>query len=201
MGRDSAVCALAACAAVLNLVGKNWKFFKESVRHFWQVGSLVHSSGWLVESLLANVDFENARVIVEFGAGSGCVTRELLRRMRADARLYSFEINAVFYEEIRSIGDARLTAVHGCATRAAEMLEAGSADCVVSELPMGNFGRRTKLEVLNAVHAVLKDHGQFRQFQYSLLDYRLMRRNFNSVNLGYTPLNFPPAFVYRCVRG
>jgi len=182
-------------------VGKNLRFFKESVRHFWQVGSLVRSSGWLVDSLLADVDFENARVIVEFGAGSGCVTRELLRRMRADARLYSFELNAVFYEEVRSIKDARLTVVHGCATQAARMLEAGSVDCVVSGLPMGNFGRSAKLGVLGAVHAVLKPRGHFSQFQYSLLDYRLMRRHFCAVNLGYTPLNFPPAFVYRCEQG
>jgi len=183
-----------------NTVGKNWKFFKESVRHFWQVGSLVHSSGHLVESLLANIDFENARVIVEFGAGSGCVTRELLRRMRADARLYSFEVNAVFYEEINSIRDARLTAVHGNAMEAAQMLESGSVDCVVSGLPMGNFGKRAKLGVLATVLMVLKPHGRFSQFQYSLIDYRLMRRHFDSVNLGYTPLNFPPAFVYRCER-
>jgi len=181
-----------------NSVGKNLKFFKESVRHFWQIGSLVHSSGHLVDSLLANVDFENARLIVEFGAGSGCVTRELLRRMRADARLYSFELNAVFYEEVSSIKDARLTVVHGCATQAPQVLEAGSVDCVVSGLPMGNFGSRAKLGVLGAVHAVLKPHGHFSQFQYSLLDYRLMRRHFDSVSLGYTPFNFPPAFVYRC---
>ena len=179
-------------------MGKNLKFFKESVRHFWQIGSLVHSSGHLVDSLLANVDFENARLIVEFGAGSGCVTRELLRRMRADARLYSFELNAVFYEEVSSIKDARLTVVHGCATQAPQVLEAGSVDCVVSGLPMGNFGSRAKLGVLGAVHAVLKPHGHFSQFQYSLLDYRLMRRHFDSVSLGYTPFNFPPAFVYRC---
>jgi len=188
-------------AFVSNSTGKNWRFFKESVRRFWQVGTLVRSSGHLVDSLLASVDFENARLIVEFGAGSGCVTRELLRRMRTDARLYSFELNAVFYEEINSIKDARLTAVHGCATQAVEMLEAGSVDCVVSGLPMGNFGMRTKLGVLGTVLTVLKPHGHFSQFQYSLLDYRLMRRHFDSVNLGYTPFNFPPAFVYRCVRG
>jgi len=186
---------------ISNSVGKNWKFFKESVRHFWQVGTLVHSSGWLINSLLANVDFENARVIVEFGPGSGCVTRELLRRMRPDARLYSFELNAVFYEEVSSIKDARLTAVHGNAMEAAQMLESGSVDCVVSGLPMGNFEKCAKLGVLGAVHAVLKPHGHFSQFQYSLLDYRLMRRHFDTVNLGYTPFNFPPAFVYRCVQG
>jgi len=33
------------------------------------------------------IDFAHARVIVEFGVGTGCVTREILRRMRPDARL------------------------------------------------------------------------------------------------------------------
>lgn len=180
-------------------MGKKWKFFKESVRHFWQVGTLVRSSRHLIDSLLADVDFEDARLIIEFGAGSGAVTRELLRRMRPDARLYSFELSPVFYEEIASIQDARLTAVHGCATKAVEMFAAGSVDCVVSGLPLGNFGKRTKLSILETVHTVLKPCGRFSQFQYSLIDYRLMRRNFDSVRLGYTPLNFPPAFVYNCV--
>jgi phospholipid N-methyltransferase len=182
-------------------MSKNWKFFKESVRHFWQVGSLVQSSRYLVDSLLADVDFAESRLIVEFGAGSGCVTRELLRRMRPDARLFSFELSQVFHEEISSIAacDPRLTAVHGCAMLAAQMFAAQSVDCVVSGLPMGNFGKCAKLGVLSTVHAVLKPGGHFSQFQYSLLDYRLMKRHFPAVRLGYTPLNFPPAFVYNCV--
>ncbi|MDF9832846.1 phospholipid N-methyltransferase [Ereboglobus sp. PH5-5] len=182
-------------------MGKRWKFFKESVRHFWQVGTLTHSSRYLVGSLLADVDFSEARLIVEFGPGSGYVTREILRRMRPDARLISFELNAVFYEEIKSIAetDPRLTAVHGSATLAATMLEPRSVDNIVSGLPMGNFGRRTKLAVLGTVQTILKPGGHFSQFQYSLLDYRLMKRHFETVRLGYTPLNFPPAFVYKCV--
>lgn len=182
-------------------MSKRWRFFKESVCHFWQVGTLVRSSRRLVRSLLSDVDFDEARLIVEFGAGSGCVTREILRRMRPDARLVSFEVSPVFYEEIRSIAalDPRLTAVHASAATAAEMLAPHSVDNVVSGLPMGNFGKRTKLAVLGAVHAILKPGGHFSQFQYSLLDYRLMRRQFESVRLGCTPLNFPPAFVYKCV--
>ncbi len=182
-------------------MNKSWKFFKESVRHFWQVGTLVHSSRHLVKSLLADIDFTEAELIVEFGAGSGCVTREILRRMRPDARLFSFELSPVFHEEICSIAqeDPRLTPVLGCATLAAEMLAPETVDCVVSGLPMGNFGKRAKLGVLGTVHAILKPGGHFSQFQYSLLDYRLMRRHFEKVRLGYTPLNFPPAFVYNCV--
>lgn len=180
-------------------MGKKWRFFKESVRHFWQVGTLMRSSRFLVDSLLANIDFADAKLIVEFGSGSGSVTRELLRRMRPDAKLYCFELSPVFFEEISSIQDPRLTAVHSNATKALEMFAPHSVDCLVSGLPMGNFGRRTKLEILNTVHAILKKGGHFSQFQYSLIDYKLMRLNFQSVDLGYTPLNFPPAFVYRCV--
>lgn len=182
-------------------MGKKWKFFKESVRHFWQVGTLVRSSRHLIDSLLADIDFADARLIVEFGPGSGAVTREILRRMRPDARLFSFELSDVFFEEIASIAndDPRLAAVHSCATKAGEMFGTGEVDCVVSGLPMGNFGAGTKIKILNTVHSILKPSGRFSQFQYSLIDYRLMRRNFGAVRLGYTPLNFPPAFVYRCV--
>lgn len=182
-------------------MSKRWKFFKESVRHFWQVGTLVRSSRFLVDSLLSDVDFQNAKLILEFGPGSGSVTRALLRRMRPDARLVCFEVSPVFYAEIASIAqsDPRLVAVHGSATVAADMFAPGEVDCIVSGLPMGNFGRRTKAAILDTVHAVLKPGGHFSQFQYSLLDYRLMRRHFEKVRLGCTPLNFPPAFVYKCV--
>ena len=181
-------------------MGKNWKFFKESVRHFWQVGTLTRSSPFLVSSLLADIDFKTAKCIVEFGSGSGSVTREILRRMRPDATLYTYELSSVFYEEISSIPDSRLHAVHGNATTACDMFESQSVDCVISGLPMGNFRKNTKLRILSTVRTILKPQGHYSQFQYSLLDYRLMRRNFHKVRLGCAPLNFPPAFVYNCVN-
>ncbi|MCJ7629130.1 MAG: hypothetical protein MUO50_12180 [Longimicrobiales bacterium] len=69
------------------------------------------------------MDYNRALHIVELGVGTGCVTRELLKRMRPDARLISLEINEIFVEQCRSIRDERLVLRHSCATLLSQVLE------------------------------------------------------------------------------
>ena len=56
------------------------------------LGSLIPSSRFLVNDVLNQVDWDKARVIVEYGPGVGGITAEILRRMRPDARLIAIEI-------------------------------------------------------------------------------------------------------------
>src|SRR3972149_11687181 len=88
-------------------------------------GTVLPSSGFLVKRLVECVDFANALDIVELGVGTGCVTRELLRRMRPDSRLVSLEINPTFIEECRSIEDPRLTLRQACAAGLPAILAPG----------------------------------------------------------------------------
>lgn len=71
---------------------------------------------FLVGRLVRPVDYHEALHIVELGVGTGCVTRQLLKRMRPDARLISLEVNEIFVEECRRIQDKRLALRHRCAT-------------------------------------------------------------------------------------
>src|SRR5271154_3563598 len=57
------------------------------------IGSVVPSSKFLVKDLMAEVDWDRARVLVEFGPGVGTLTREILKRMRPDAVLVAIELN------------------------------------------------------------------------------------------------------------
>jgi len=44
------------------------------------LGSVVPSSRFLVKDLMGQIDWERARVLVEFGPGVGTITREVLKR-------------------------------------------------------------------------------------------------------------------------
>lgn len=57
------------------------------------LGSAFPSSQFMTEKILAPIDFKNARLIVEYGAGVGNISIEILRRMRRDAKLLVFELN------------------------------------------------------------------------------------------------------------
>lgn len=161
------------------------------------------SSTRLVRRLLAGVDFSTASSIVELGPGDGCVTREILRRMRPEARLLALEINPVFVEQCRRINDPRLILRSACASRLPELLEEEGmekADAVISSLPLAMMDDELVERILQASREALVSDGRFVQYQYSLSDHARVKAHYPSLTLGFTPLNVPPAFVYTCTK-
>jgi phospholipid N-methyltransferase len=57
-------------------------FARNFFRHPRMLGSIVPSSRFLIKELLQPIDWNQARVIVEYGPGVGVITAEILRRMR-----------------------------------------------------------------------------------------------------------------------
>jgi phospholipid N-methyltransferase len=173
----------------------------QHVKDWRTSGSILPSSRRLVARLLKGVDFSSARNIAELGPGTGCVTREILRRMRPEARLVSLELNPVFVEACRRIADSRLTMRCSCASRLPEVLEEEGiegVDAVVSSLPLGMMDDGMVVRVLQASRESLRPGGTFVQYQYSLSRHWGMEALFPSVTVRFTPFNVPPAFVYTC---
>src|SRR5689334_8644662 len=114
-------------------------FARNFVKHPKMLGSAIPSSRFLVNRLLRQVSWPRAQVILEYGPGVGTFTREILRRMRPDARLIAFETNRDFVRFLRRrIDDRRLHVVHGSAADAAIVLrDCGHthADYVISGIP------------------------------------------------------------------
>jgi phospholipid N-methyltransferase len=55
-------------------------FAKNFFKHPKMLGSIIPSSRFLIERLLRQMDWDQARVIVEYGPGVGTITREILQR-------------------------------------------------------------------------------------------------------------------------
>ncbi|HVA58108.1 MAG TPA: methyltransferase domain-containing protein [Gemmatimonadaceae bacterium] len=164
-------------------------------------GTIMPSSRYLVNRLVSGIDFARATDIVEFGIGTGCVTRELLRRMRPDARLISLEINPAFVEVGRRIGDSRLTVRHSCASALPAVLaEEGidRVDAVVSSLPLKIMDQDVVDRILDVSRECLRPDGRFVQYQYSLSHYKKLAARYATVGVRFTARNTPPAFVYEC---
>src|SRR5262245_53991300 len=91
-------------------------FAANFLRHPHMLGSIVPSSRFLVDQVLASIDWERARVIVEYGPGVGTFTDEILRRMHPEARLIAIEMNQSFVRFLcRSLRDPRLHVEHSSA--------------------------------------------------------------------------------------
>ena len=179
-------------------------FFREAIKNIRTSGTVVPSSKFLVKKMLAGIDFKTARVIVEFGPGSGTITNEILNRMHPEARLICFEINEVFFEHLSNTKHPQLTLLKRSATSIKKMMQEyglDQVDYVVSSLPLAIMPPEVSLEILENTYSVLKNKGEFIQYQYSLQNKKDVKKIFGQhVSIQFVTLNIPPAFVYFCKK-
>jgi len=183
---------------------KHLDFFREGIRNLRTTGTITRSSRFLCREMIRPVNFDEAKIIVELGAGDGVITRHILARMSADAKLISFEVNGKFCQILRGIKDPRLVVVEDSAEHISTQLKEHGfdhADYIISALPFLSLPKELGTDILRKSAASLKDGGLFVQMQYSLLLKYLYDSIFDKVTLRFVPLNVPPAFVLICGKG
>lgn len=167
-----------------------------------KIAYVVPSSKALVRRVLDKMDFARAKVVVEFGGGEGCYTRELAKRLAPDARLLVFELDAHLAEHLRQQfrdDDRVLVFEQDAATFRDELHRLGirEADYVVSGIPFSYLEPKKKKEILHAVHEGLKDDGQFIVYQVTP-ELKGHTRMFAAHEVEYFLANIPPMFIVAC---
>jgi len=173
-------------------------YIRQYLRNFRVTGSIVPSSRFLTRKMLKPVDFSKAKVIVELGSGDGCMTKKILAKMRKDAKLYAIELQSDFVKMLKAIDDKRLVVIQDTAERTHSLTP--KADYIISGLPLTSLPKRVGENIIQSVLKTLKPNGSYIQFQYTLISYKKFKELFSDVKLSFTPLNFPPAFVYACTK-
>jgi phospholipid N-methyltransferase len=166
------------------------------------LGSVIPSSRFLVKHLIAQVDWDRVRVLVEFGPGVGTITREALKRMRPDAVLLVIELNEEFVEYLTAtIRDPRLRVVHGSAADVCHILaEQGLtfADHIISSIPYSLLPETERQGIVTESRRALKMEGSLLVFQYNRTVLPYLKSSFRSVKLNVHLLNILPALIFRC---
>jgi phospholipid N-methyltransferase len=166
------------------------------------LGSIVPSSRFLVKDLMSEIDWDRARVLLEFGRGVVTITREVLKRMRPDAVLVVIELNEEFVQYLgATIRDPRLRIVHGSAAHVRRILrEQGlaPADCIISGLPYSLLPEELRKEIVAESRQALKAEGSLLVFQFSPSVLPYLKSSFSSVKLGFQLLNILPARIFHC---
>lgn len=176
------------------------------IKEFWKerrvVGAVSPSTRFLGEKMIENVDFDKSKLIVELGPGTGVFTDLIIDRMADDAKLLVFELNDSFYNSLnKRIDDPRVEVIHDSAEFIEKYVENGQKqDVVISSLPLMVFSEDLRNNVVKAAYECLKDNGKYIQFQYSLQSKKLLEAVYEKVTVKFTMKNFPPAFVYTCLK-
>lgn len=168
-------------------------FFSEFFRHPRELGALTESSKFLARTMARPT--EGVKEVVEFGAGTGPVTTEILKYLPEDGRLTSFEVNPKFCREMEKIRDNRLKVVNDGAENCGKYVN--NLDCIVSGLPLAVFTEQQREKILN----ICSNCKKYVQLQYTPVFGKQIKGMFDEVHTKFVPLNIPPAFVYVCSNG
>ena len=146
-------------------------------------------------------DFSQPQILVELGPGDGPHTREIVRRMHPDSRLFLFEIDPVLAGVMREqfMDDSRVEVIETDAAFLKEELGKRGleyCDYVISGLPFSMFNVPTKRRILHAIHQSLAPNPRAAFVTYQCT-HELKRHAtmFARVHSEFCLRNLPPIFV------
>jgi phospholipid N-methyltransferase len=174
------------------------------LKHPKSVGWIFPSSPFLVDEVLKEIDWSQARVIVEYGAGLGVFTQRVLERMRPHARLVALEINSEFFRFLSSsLVDPRLHLVQDSAAdidRVLNGLGFSHVDYVICGIPFRPMPPALRETIVRKTHSVLRPKGGFLVYQNSSAVLPYLERVFNRVSRDFELLNILPSRLFFCAR-
>lgn len=175
------------------------------------VASVTPTSRFGVEKVLEKIDFQETRLILEYGPGTGNFTTPLLKNMTENSKLIAIEKNSDFCKVLqRSIQDPRLVLFEDSAENVLDILKscngAGDlkADCIISGIPFSLLSRRRKMAILKNTHAALKKGGKFLAyqafFQFPDILKIPLEELFGDVQAQYFMFSLPPLLILEAVK-
>ncbi len=183
---------------------QNLLFFRNFLRHPNRVGWLLPSSIYVVNSVLRPVNWQTARLLVEYGPGTGTFTRRILERMHPEAKLITFEIDPDFCDFLRkTISDPRFHLFEESAANIKSVLSRfgpGPADAVVSGIPFTMIPHELRIEIVQSTYSELREGGHFLVYQFSGAVRPYLEKSFGPVKGGLEVRNLLPTRIFFCQR-
>ena len=176
-------------------------FIKTAVRDY-RVGALSASSQYTIEKIMRELNSEH-EYIIEYGAGDGVVTKEILKRLPVHGKLVAVEFNKEFFPDLKSIDDERVSILSDDVRIVAKNLRGlglPKIDAVISGIPFSFLSPKERREIVKNTYQALASGGIFIVYQYSPFMLPILKKYFSRVELRFEPLNIPPYFIMRAEK-
>ncbi|OGS07636.1 MAG: hypothetical protein A2270_06780 [Elusimicrobia bacterium RIFOXYA12_FULL_51_18] len=167
------------------------------------VAAIHPSSKYLVARVVRAVEQGGPRVVVEFGAAEGVMTKKILKILARDGRLAAIERNEGFYKKLAEIEDPRLRTARGDVRNMADILrgmEIKNADCFVSGIPFSFLSPEERFTLIREIYAHLPHGGRFVAYQCTTHLIPLLRKQFRQIKVELEIRNMPPHFVFTAIK-
>src|SRR3954454_7529782 len=181
------------------LLRERTRFLRSFLEGPRRVGAVLPTSRYTVRATLDMALVAQAGLVVELGAGTGPYTREIVRRLRPDARLLAFELDPTLAGRLATeVIDPRVQVITDSAANLGAYLDGRRPEVIVSGLPFTSLPGPARQAILDAARSALADDGVMLVLQYSPFIQRELERRFGSVRRRLSLLNVPPAVLYAC---
>ena len=184
----------------MRLMGPWGVFLQGFIEHPVMVGSIIPSSRFTIQKMLAPVNWAECKLFVEYGPGVGTFCRPVLERLPRDGTLIVIDTNPLYIDYLRAtIADSRFKPVLGSAVDVEEIVRAHGfdhADYVLSGLPFSTLPDGVGPAIAAATHRVLRPGGAFLVYQFSAKARDFMARHFARIDQGFELLNVLPCKLF-----
>ncbi len=174
-------------------------FFRRWMANPLQMGSVIPSSPALCRRLVAQVRRAPDEAVVELGAGTGVVSRALLDAGIPADRLIVVEIEPTMVRHLRQVLPG-VTVIEGDARNLATLIPQrwhGQIGSVICGIPMVLLSLADQRKMIGEIEKVAPGRG-FLHFSYCATSpLSESKLQLAGTRAAWTPLNFPPASVWR----
>jgi phosphatidylethanolamine/phosphatidyl-N-methylethanolamine N-methyltransferase len=184
-------------------VGKSpnpaWLFFKRWLANPLTMASITPSSPSLARAIAGRAYRADDEVIVEFGGGTGAITRGLLETGVPASRLYTVEIDPELSQFLRR-QFPEVNLLEGDVRHVSSMLPSqliGKVGTVVVGIPMVLLPPEMQQEIVNEIFKIMPEGRFFLAYTYSAgapLKYKDL--GLEAKRVAFTLANLPPASVW-----
>jgi len=188
-----------------------YRFLKEFLSGPSKIGAVAPSSPRLCRKMVEMVDLSAARVVVEYGPGTGVCTDVIIPALPRASRFFAVEINPSFAQIWRTRHPTQKLFCESAAhiDRICKQEGIEQIDEIFSGLPWASFPERLQRDILGATLPMLRPGGHLVTFAYHVGTItpagrrfaKLMPQFFSRVERSKVVWrNLPPAFVIRCTK-
>ena len=175
-------------------------FFRQLLSRPKQISAIAPSSRFLASAMAAGLKLGDR--VVEFGPGTGVLTRAILAKGVRPQDLTLFEFNPDFVAHLRASFPGAKVLNEGAQTAAAHV--PAGVDAVISGLPLLSMPLEIRESIVKAAFDVLGPQGAYYQFTYgprpAVSDAQIAGLGLKVEQTAHILFNLPPARVHRFTR-
>ena len=166
------------------------------------VGSIVPSSSLTAKKILDVSNIQSAKVVVEWGPGTGVFTKEIINRLSPGALFICIELNEEFFRHLEPLfyGRENCHLYRGSAEKIKDILREWGyeyVDTIISALPYNSLPQSLSNKILKAATESMHEESEFISISYFKGCQSLLGKFFPNQRWKRNYWNIPPVYYVR----